>query len=431
MFRFHLKIVVVIFMVLQLAAVPVLGVHGFMIKCSDDALSEEMQAVKLSKATPTPTSQWSRNIDTFFCQDLPGKSKYYQITIDLEGFSSGSLSNISKFLTDLAAATSVNLYTPLLILTNGTSFKFNRIFKGIKAFFQKVPRAQVHYYHSGIQSPCAAEKGLSLLASVQSVVNHATSGGAMDKLALEIVSYKLPDGEGKPLSPNFSEICDGSSPGNIKTNFPTEMLQKMVQFEEVEEKMMALRSRWDSQEGGEWPPLGIKDLNQVKQIHIDSLGKFLKDGYLDATLVLEVSGLLGGDDIRKVVDLCWKMPSLRCLRIRDSACMLSSFVEFCDPQSTDEDIESAESMLLDRNKLRFLDVQTALRGGADSTEKSEYSGRRKKFFIDHFVWIPAEDNRFESLSIEAKKTHLLFEVLSGYLALLQSEFGNSSDRETQ
>lgn len=433
MLTFYLKTAVVSCIVLKLMVTPVLGVHGFSIAQSGATLPDEMHTVKLSR-TSIPTSQWSQNMTTLFPQDEVEKRKYYKVVVDLEGFSKGPLSNISKFLSALSETPNIRPFTPLLILENGTNYKFNRIYHGIQTFFHNTPNAVVCYYHTGIQSPCAVEKGLGSLAAVQQIIDQqlpVDNSSPINQLAHAIAELTLSDESSASSSPKFAEIdSDGRSPKiikEVKTNFPAEMLQKIVQYEEVEQKIMSLKERWDSLEGGEWPPLGIKAPNQIKQIHIGSLEDFLRANHPESALVVEVSGLTRGDDVKSVIDLCWNIPSIRCLRIQDSACMLSSFVGFCDPQSEEEDEEPEEILLLNRDRIRFLDVQTALRGGADLSSLSEYSEHTWNIFTHYFVWIPLEDKRFESLELDAQKTHRLFGVFSEYLELLQSAFMQPAD----
>jgi len=103
---------------------------------------------------------WAERIDSL----LPEEQKPYHLALDLSSFDAGALENISLFLKTLSR-NNTRVFT--LTLQNGTSYKFNRVFEGVRDFFQNTPDACVIYHHKGTQTPAAALKGLGSLSPVR------------------------------------------------------------------------------------------------------------------------------------------------------------------------------------------------------------------------------------------------------------------------
>lgn len=406
MFVFLLKLSVICFIFLGIPTCPFLAEnseHFFEIRKSDMPLPKI--TVEFSRRT-TPISRWLQEIEKETSHKEP-----VSISINLDGFSWQPLLSIADFLSALSKKGDVNCFTPLLILRNTTSYKFNKIFSGVQKFFIETPNAVIHYYHVGVASPRAAQTKLGYLSS--QFQSKLEDDSALQKVPSPI---KQSAQNIKKSPPKFVELgslgvridCADESAKDI-----LEMLQNVTLYDEVEDKTIGLMEKWQKLSKEEWPPLGLTDLEQVKQVHIEDDFK-----EIGSPLVLEVSGLLRDSDVQKVVSFCKNVSSIRCIRIVDSDCSFSSFLKFCELKDEDD----MSSVRLREDKIRFLDLQTALSEGIDAPLEYFKSVENQFYkFSNYFVWIPQRDPHLNHLNFEQRRCHELFEIFLDYLALL-SEF---------
>ena len=178
-----------------------------------------------------PTFTWSQNLALFFPQSETGPRQTYQLSIDLKNLGGHQLLSVAEFLAALGHAPDINSYTPVLHIKNGTSFKFNRIFEGIKIFFQSTPRAQVVYHHQGIGEPRAARQGLASLSELAIDPPHSIDHlrdltQEISDLWLHRPSHISEEGA-RARSPSvFSETSGETVPHQEATLFPETLLQK-------------------------------------------------------------------------------------------------------------------------------------------------------------------------------------------------------------
>lgn len=426
MFKFSTKIFLVIFVLTELAIQSgPCEAHRFMIDKSEKPEKTSV-TVRLDRDYEYRVSSfyWANDVKRFFPQ-ADSQKTFYTVAVNLEDFSGVSLNNITNFLVALANTPDVNKYTPVLHLESGTSYKFNKIFPGIKEFFQKTPRARVIYCHTGVQEPKSVRKGLNSLAPLKEL--REISSYTMKELfkmmkSLSIESKKELQKDSQVAS--FSEqSADDQEEGEgpIKTEEPVTFLQTAIQYEELGQEILKLQSKWTALGGDFWPPLGVENLDQVQSIGgIASLRDVLNDS--SKPIVLEVAGLFAGD-AWELLKLCRKKPSIRCVIVQDSACVPEDFKGF---YTTGTALEEKAPGVLGEDKIRFLNVQTAFNTGEGQiTDLYDYFARKhSKNSLDYFVQFdPYSLNftDFQTLTPGAQKTHRLFWVLSAYLNLLRSD----------
>lgn len=401
--------------------------HYFMINQSEDPI-QTTHTVCLNKARDQKLSSfyWAQNLNILFSEDKALKAPQkpsYKVIINLEDFSSGSLNNIANFLVSLATTKTID--APVLVLENGTSYKFNKIFPGIQKFFQETPKAQVIYTQGGLQTPKAAREGLSSLSSLKEF-----SFREMDKLTKQMKRLTINSLSMLEDGTNIFSFSEWDSESDLEdqkgavpkkyTTEPVVFLRTAVQYKELEQEIEELKLKWDTLGRKEWPPLGVKKLNQVRSIcGVSALCELFDDS--SKPIILEVEGLFEGE-ARKLADLCHQKPSIQCVVVQNSACNPKDFKGF---HITNDNFEKKTSDLLGEDKIRFVNVQTAFKMERDSiTNLCDYFERKhQKDSLNYFVELspsPSDDSAFQKLTPDAQKTHQLFWVLSDYLELLRS-----------
>lgn len=416
--------------VLTLLIAPAVAGHFFSIK-KPDITWDENELTKVIITKKTNTYQIAKDPKSLFEKVISGNSqaqRKFKLIIDLQDIYSDSLMNITIILSKLGVDNTSpqptsgvpRNFVPLLIIENGTSYKFNKIFSGISDFFAHTPKAEIRYSHTGIQFPCAAQKGLGTLSAMCHLKSHPKApADPLQQLTDKIAELTLDNQPTSSLTPKFSETISNKNQETTiqeqNTESPAEMLQRVIKYEEVDR----LKERWENF-SEKWPPLGVTKAEQITKIYIDDFDELSTTVGRTPLVVLEVSGLLNDDNqAKKLIDFCWKTPSIRCVRIQDSLCTLSNLAGFFEVKN---DKEGREIALLDESRIRFLDIKTALDAETRPTDLPQYFKNRKQMsFLNFLIWESPSSSVSESFSQELQNNHLLFGVFLEYLMLLQSE----------
>ena len=270
----------------------------------------------------TYTSEWFNKIPEIFGLPKDDKIVSCELTLDLKKYMSISIGAVKKFLLDLASHKPENLKIVVLVLLNVKSYLFDKIVDGVESMLDSIHEIRV-----------VDSVETCLLSQMQ---NQTDFVYPLNVLVDEI---------GRNLGQTGVYcISDGSI--TLKTNEPCLTFQKLIRFQEIQKTVLDLELKWNSLKGGSWPPLEIKTRKHVKEIYIDELVEQDESDQVKDVIVLEVTGVCC-HETEKIVRVCKNTPSIRCVRISNSLCDVTSILEF------DE--------LLESNKLDFLDVTTALR----------------------------------------------------------------------
>lgn len=424
----------IVYVIWGLTLAPATAGHFFVIKKSDAPSWREDELTSVTLSKKVNTYQIAKNPALLFPDSSSSDAqKKYKLTIDLKGVDAGSLVNISIFLSELSQLSPASqppyqtcqLFVPLLVLENSTSFKFNKIFPGITDFFNRTPEVEIQYSQLEPRFPRAAQKGFSTLEAMQKLPSYQPLGSPdpLQKLTegverLTLKAPSLPLTLAKPLSPKFLEIISRKNEGPAAreklTDFPAEMLKRVVNYEEVTE----LKEQWE-EFAEEWPPLGVVRKEQIHEIYIDNFGAFSGKTDLTSVVVLEVSGLLNDNrQAQKVIDFCWQTPSIRCVRIRDSMCILPNLEGFFQSR---KEKDGKETTLLGKEKIRFLDIETAIDADARPIDLPQYfKNKKQENFLDFLIWDSSFSPVSPSFSPESKRNHQRFDAFLDYLNLLRS-----------
>jgi len=391
----------------------------------DDIIFEDIKLHSKSKLIKEyMTIDIPKEIAKQFSQENMNNKKY-KITVDLQNLSGGLLGNLSNLLKKLASSV-VKSYTPFLILENGTSYKFNKIFPGIKFFFENIPDAEIRYQHTGIQSPIAAATQLNSLAHIQEILDQPPdySSGLFQKINDNLKRLTISESNSKKsISPRFLEISSDGNNFSKNTESPEKMLQIIVNCEELDQQIKIIKQKWKGLNMPEWPPLGLKIFSQFESINASKLNVYLKEKLIKDIVALEISGLLN-DDLQKTIDFCELNPSIRCIILKNSNCFPQDFLNFTSITNTNDD---ESNTLLKVDRINFIDVTTAFssNGTANDLEKV-FTHQGQASYFKYFIYFPASlqnNNVFQNLNKEAQEHHKRFWVFLEYLDLLKE--GNS------
>lgn len=384
--------------------------------------------IETTKEKQRPICSWPEKATSFF----PDCDKTYQIRLDLKGFDTGHLLYLSAFLEKISNDSDLKKRVALLILTNGTSYKFNKLFPGIKSFFDNIEKAEIFYAHSGDQKPTSPATNL-----------HSLSPETFENI-FEKISKNSKDSVSSDFSTNTSMVKIGKYASKISKSKSPQILKDLIQKGTFQEYRDDLERRW--KEVGERKAdlfLGLKKYSQYKKIHYDSLSDTIETP--ENIIFLEVGGMRYGGG-KTLVEFCQKLPHLRAIRICNSYSSPDDLIELCQAKITrasshmasqdisessqaefdDEnlDLESTQALLSNKGVF-FVDIETAgIKGG---TKKFKKNLKKQGFssFVPYFLWVPSiwsHEEDFTSLSNAHQRRHQLFWIFCNYLTLLEQEF---------
>jgi hypothetical protein len=370
---------------------------------------------------------------SFVKESFADPDRRYKLSVDLRGFITGQVHDLSELLCFIAQSPDVGGRVPVLTLENGTSYKFNHLLPGVRVFFERTPHAVVSYHQTGTQTPAAARKALQLLTrdSFKEGVlsprgNHAhVEQQAFDDILSIAVLKKLAERVSPVMAPGcFLTEIHPQRPLKLAkdhvfpaTSQPTDILSEVVTYGELTTRVEFFESRW--RELGENPeaPLGLERPNQVVCRHAKDLAH-IEDF---TPLVLIVEGAFSGD-MRKILDICRKMRGLRCLVIRNSICHAPDFLELMPPPEEGGAAVVSDASRPDGNALRFVDVRSAFQGREKVTSLRPFLQQHNLHHVlPRFIHLFSEDEQsseFEALSSQEQQAHRSFWVFESYLAFL-------------
>lgn len=336
--------------------------------------------------------------------------------MDLKGFTGEDLLRIAFFLKTVSDHYELQHRVPVLILQNGTTYKFNKIFSGVERFFKNMGGAEVIYQHTGKQTPASPYQSLrSLSSNTLKQIFSQVDKGITENDSQSIGTFKI-----------GNESLEVSQPKSPK------ILRDLIQKAEFQECRDELEGKWYRLEKKVDSFLGIKHYNQWMNIHYDSLLKtdvHLQEESLEQIVFLEIEGMRYGGG-KALVEFCQKLPSLRAIRICNSYSDSDDFMELCRAKRTlsSDDSES----FLSKTNVFFVDVETAGMKGGIKKLKKNLAKEGLSSFLPYFLWVPSiwsHKEDFTSLGDSHQKRHELFWVFGDYLALLKEEHRYHSEKD--
>jgi hypothetical protein len=395
------------------------GRHDFWIEQPGE-LPQPIRTLRLDKEYDKKfhSSNWSSQINRLFDEHKEGD--IWQVVIVLSDFTMNYLRNVTNFLCSLAQTKDVNCYTPVLIIDQGTSIKFNVIYPGIEAFFRQVPKARVHYIHKGTKIPKAARTSLGRLAPLNEGVEYSNE---ISLLCGKMKGLKLQEEDDRiSRRPTYRDIDLESGREDLSpTGDATAMLRAAVNCEELAWELKKLKKRWNDLHNSEWPPFSLKETTQmVSVVGAGELAQF-RDQPLQP-IVLTVEGLFP-DEAEILPSICRVKPSLRCIIVKNSGCRPIDFGKFTEYQKDDDPNEQG---VMREDGVDFIDVETAFNtgGGSITDLESHYKKIDRPGSLSYFVYLPSAEFApilFEKLELQAKSRHQSYWVFRDYMQLLQSD----------
>ncbi|HQS83805.1 MAG: hypothetical protein B7Y25_02695 [Alphaproteobacteria bacterium 16-39-46] len=280
---------------------------GFQV-CYHKSKHGECLEISLNKgfSRTLSTFTWGDNLETVLPQDKTRTP--YRLRIDLEGFDGTQINNIGWFLSKLSQCSNHHILDNLkiLILDNGTSYKFNRLFFGLQEFSKHVESASIIYRHKGTQTPKAALEGFEVIEKGMA--------RRVEKEGKEISLSPLE--KPKEASEEDEEIVD-----DLRT-LKEQVLRReqILEEEDLTQKWTDLKLHHSLPDwmNDREPFLGIKKQEDILDIHSDDLPEILLKSETDKHKFLSVRGA-SSEDIEGIISVCQK-ENISYLRITNSSC---------------------------------------------------------------------------------------------------------------
>jgi hypothetical protein len=268
----------------------VLGAEGNKFDVENDV--PLIQQVTISRPQSGEISTWSEKIDTFF----PDTRQEYHIVMDLSSLETLALCNLNKFFLQLSTKKPVISQISQITLTNGTSFRFNKIKEGLITMLKQNSQMAVEYLHKGIQTPASPAKALKSVANVRGCTLQNPSAGHF------ILKPDESDGE------QIEAVVNGTLSPRIQN------YEKDIKIESLETQFSSID---DQGCFATWPPFGINQKDQILELYCGEIPNF-KAGEGINPVFLILSGM-GRYNIGDLYNLCVAYPSIKALQFVNSA----------------------------------------------------------------------------------------------------------------